>query len=160
MDITTIIVSAVVGAIASWWIARLLNRYFSKSRRNEEIIGIYEKRLEEKEKGLQEKDEIIEEITKDRRRREKEKRRIVDSLKRSGLSAEKLVRSYDKPLNAILISYAAQKEPTETGYYKSCKFIREELNRYDGKNVGGADALIPPTKVPKWIKNNADLKSW
>jgi hypothetical protein len=76
------------------------------------------------------------------------------------LSADKLVERYDKSLNAILISYATQVEPTGSGYYKPCKFVREELERFNAKHLGGADFLIPPARVPEWIKRRCDLESW
>jgi hypothetical protein len=143
----------IIGAIVSWITSNILNRIFFRGRKTEEIINTYEKRLEEKDKS-------IEKIIREREKGEREKYRIIQSIKRSGLSTDKLVERYDKPLNAILISYATQVEPTGTGYYKRCKFVQEELKRFNVKSLGGADFLIPPAKVPGWIKNRSDLESW
>ena len=143
----------IISAIVSWITSNILTRIFFKARKIEEIIDTYERRIEEKEKS-------IERLTREQKKREKEKHRIFQSLKRSGLSVDKLVERYDKPLNAILISYVTQVEPTGTGYYKHCKFVQEELKRFNVKSLGGADFLIPPAKVPEWIKNRDYLESW
>lgn len=143
----------IIGAIVSWITSKILNRIFFRARKTEEIINTYERRIEEKEKS-------IEKLTREQKKREKEKHRIIQSLKRSGLSTDKLVERYDNPINAILISYVTQVEQTGTGYYKPCKFVQEELKRFNAKSLGGADFLIPPTKVPTWIKNRDDLESW
>jgi hypothetical protein len=34
------------------------------------------------------------------------------------------------------------------------------VNKYDAKGLGGSDYLIPPARVPGWIKNNNDLQQW
>lgn len=143
----------IINAIISWITANILNRVFFRSRKPEKIIDDYEIRLKEKEKR-------IKELATESKKREKEKQRIIQSLKRSGLSTEKLVERYDSPLNAILISYATQVEPTGTGYYKRCKFVREELKKFNAKGLGGADFLIPPAKVPEYIKDRNDLELW
>ena len=106
----------IIDAIIGWVTSTILNRIFFKSRQNEEIVRAYERRLEKK-------DERIERLTRERKKREKEKHRIIESLKRSGLSTGKLVERYDKPLNAILISYVTQVEQTSSGYYRRCKFV-------------------------------------
>lgn len=59
-----------------------------------------------------------------------------------------------------MISYVTQVRPNKKGYYERYKFVQEELKKYNAKHLGGADALIPPTKVPKWIKNRSDLQAW
>ena len=143
----------IISAIVSWITNNILNRVFFRARKPEKIIDTYERRLAEKDKS-------IEKLTREQRKREKEKLRIFQSLKRSGLPTEKLVERYDRPLNVILISYATQVEPTGTGYYRPCKFVLEELKRFNAKGLGGADFLIPPAKVPQWIKNKNDLESW
>ena len=156
MDANTIIiiiVGAIVSGIIGWIITKVLNRFFLKARKNKEIINTYEKRLEEKEKS-------IEKLTREQKKREKEKHRIIQSLKRSGLSTRKLVERYNRPLNTILISYMTQVEPTGTGYYKKCQFVKAELEKYDAKYLGGGVSLIPPTKVPRRIRNGGDLKLW
>ncbi len=139
-------------AIIGWITSKLLNTFF-KDRTIEKIIDTYEARLAEKEND-------IERLTTQKYSKEKERNRIIKALKRSGLSTDKLVEKYDNPLNAILISYATQVEQTKTGYYTKTKFLREELEKYNAKNLGGADWVIPPAKVPLWIKNRHDLESW
>ena len=64
------------------------------------------------------------------------------------------------PLNAILISYSSQKEVTSGGKLRESHFIRSELERYNVKYLGGSDSLIPPSKVPRHIKNGNDLRNW
>lgn len=142
-----------IGAIVSWVVNNILNRFFFRGRKNEEIIKVYEGRILEK-------DQSIATLRREQKKREKEKYRIIQSLKRSGLSVNKLVERYGKPLNAILISYVTQVRPNKKGFYERYKFVREELKKYNAKNLGGADALIPPAKVPEWIKNRSDLQSW
>jgi len=133
-------------------ISNVLDKLFLK-KSNAEIIEIYEKRIEDR-------DREIEALKKDQRKREKEKHHIIQSLKRSGLSTDKLIERYDKPLYSILISYATQVKPNSKGYYEPYKFIQKELRQYNVKMLGGADLLIPPTKVPRWIKNKNDLQAW
>jgi hypothetical protein len=141
-------------AIVGWFTSKILDSvFFRKKGDNKEIIGTYERRLAEK-------DERIQKLEKSQKKREKEKRRIIQSIKRSGLSTDKLVERYDKPLNAILISYVTQVEPSGTGYYRPCKFVQDELKSFNAKRLGGADLLIPPAKVPGWIKNRNDLELW
>ena len=53
-----------------------------------------------------------------------------------------------------------QVEATGTGYYRRCKFVQEELQRFNAKRLGGADFLIPPAKVPDWIRDRSDLQKW
>lgn len=53
---------------------------------------------------------------------------------------------------AILISYASQKEKNAKGYYANSSFLRAELEKFNSKYLGGTGALIPPAKVPVWIK--------
>jgi len=148
MDNTTIF-----NSIISWIVAKVLDLFFGKAKRNEEIIEIYEKRLEEK-------DMSIEKLRKETEKRGKERYRIIQSLKRSGLSVSKLVERYDRPLSAILISYATQKESAGAGSSRPSKFVLEELQKYNVRYLGGTDALIPPAKIPEGIKNRDDLRIW
>ena len=104
MDTSTIIIiiiSALVSGILGWIITKALNRMFGKEKKNQEILLAYEKRLQDKEKN-------IEQLTNVQKRREKEKLRILQSIKRSGLSTTKIVEKYNKPLNAIIIGYTHQ----------------------------------------------------
>jgi len=140
-------------AIISWVVSNILNRFFFRTRKTDQIIEALEGRLAEKDKS-------IERLRKEQKRRAKERHRIVQALKRSGLSTDKLIDKYDKPLNAILISYATQVEPTTKGFYRKCKFVQDELKSHNAKSLGGQDFLIPPAKVPKWIKNDKDLQKW
>lgn len=142
-----------INAIVSWIVNNILNRFFFRGRKNEEIIKVYERRILEKDQSLAT-------LRREQKRREKEKYHIIQSIKRSGISTEKLIERYDRPLNAILISYASQKELTSRGYYGECKFVLQELEKYNVKYLGGTDALIPPAKVPKSIENSDDLEIW
>jgi len=134
----------IINTIWSWIISHILDHIFSTGRKTEEIIITYERRLVDKEKS-------IEKLTREQKKAEKERLRVIDSLKRSGLSTEKLVERYDKPLNAILISYSHQNPKG---------FIKDEIGRYNSKWLGGEVSIIPPTNVPKNIKNKDDLKIW
>jgi len=145
----------IISAVVSWIVNNILNRLFPgfTARNNKALIEAYERRIQEKDKS-------IKRLTREQKRREKERFRIIQSLKRSGLSASKLVERYDKPLNAILLSYMTQVEQTGTGYYKRCKFVQDELKRYNAKYLGGGVFLIPPARVPRQIQKRDDLQSW
>jgi len=140
-------------AAVGWVVSNILNRFFFRARKTNQIIEAMEGRLADKDKS-------IERLMKGEKRRTKERHHIVQALKRSGLSADKLIDKYDKPLNAILISYATQVEPATSGFYRKCKFVQEELKSHNARSLGGQDFLIPPANVPKWIKNNKDLQKW
>jgi len=130
------IVITILSAPIAWYIWRKLDQLF-KNKSNERIVKDYYEALQEKE--LERKEEF------------KEKQQIIDALKRSSISTSRLIERYDKPLNAILISYSWQNPPG---------FIRDELARYNSKWLGGDVSLIPPKNVPKEIKNRENLKSW
>lgn len=147
------VINAFVQGVFGWIIAKVLDRFFPKSKENENILRIYELRLKEKEKS-------IEKLRRESRRQEAERYRFIQALKRSGLSVSKLVERYDKPLNAIIVSYANQIEPTDSGRTKKSKFVLEELEKYGVKYLGATDALIPPARVPKHIRNREHLKAW
>jgi hypothetical protein len=146
-------IGVIVNSIYGWITAQILNRIFFSRNSNKEIVLVYEERL-------QEKDERIRKLTSEEKKHVRERLHVIQALKRSGLSTEKLVEKYDRPLNAILISYVTQVKPGKRGYYESYKFVQQELKKFNALNLGGADALIPPSKVPKWIKNRIDLKLW
>lgn len=134
----------IFNAIVSWVVTNILNRVFFKTRNTSQIIETLEERLAQKEKN-------IELLTKEQKKRVKEKQHFVQALKRSGLSTEKLINRYDKPLNAILISYTWQEPPG---------FIKEELSRYNSKWLGGDVSLITPANIPKNMRNKDDLRTW
>ena len=131
-------------AIIGWIVSNILNQFFFRARKTGQIIETLEGRLAEKDKS-------IEQLRREQKRRTKEKHHIVQALKRSGLSTDKLISKYDKPLNAILISYSWQ-EPKG--------FIKEELARYNSKWLGGDVSLIPPANIPRNIRNVDDLRTW
>jgi len=99
------------GSIISWIVSNILNRFFFRARKTDQIIETLEERLAGKDKS-------IERLRREQKRRAKERHHIVQALKRSGLSTDRLIDRYDKPLNAILISYATQVEPTQKGFYR------------------------------------------
>lgn len=140
-------------ATIGWLIGKILDLIFSRNKQNDAIISAYEKRLKENEL-------IIKNLENESHRREQESQRVFQSIKRSGISVDKLVEKYDRPLNAILISYATQKELTDTGNTQDSKFVLEELKKYDAKYLGGTDAIIPPARVPQNIRNREQLKAW
>ena len=147
----------IIDDIISWIVNRILDRMFPDRNSNEKLIGELNKRVA----GLQEdKEKLTEAFQKDQNTRETEKLKILDSLKRRGMSVDKLIQKYDKPVLAILISYASQKEQQKPGSYSSSSFLRAELEKYNSKYLGGTDVIIPPANVPHWIKNNIDLKKW
>ncbi len=147
----------IIDDIISWIVGRVLDRLFPNRNSNEKLIEELNKRVT----SLQDdKEKLTKDSQKDKETRETEKRKILDSLKRRGLSVDKLIQKYDEPLLAILISYASQKEKQKSGYYKDSHFLRSELEKYNSKYLGGTDVLIPPVNVPHWIKNNVDLRKW
>lgn len=145
-------------AILEWLIGKSLDERFPwLFKNNLKIIEEYEKRIKGKDvhiKKLKERRERGEE------KHKKEKARIIASLKRRGLSTDKLIEKYDKPLNAILISYSSQKTEVRKGSFQGSHFIKEELKRYNAKYLGGTESLIPPARVPSWIKDGKDLRRW
>ena len=153
----------IIDDIISWIVGKLMDKFFSNKKENEELIQLRNERTELSQKVNElegEKDTIAKTFIKEKETKEQEKKRFIDSMKRRGISVDKLIDRYDKPLMAILISYASQKEKNDKGNYINSSFIRTELERFNSKYLGGTDALIPPAKVPTWIKDQNDLKKW
>lgn len=143
----------IIDDIISWLIGKLMDRVFPAKKENKDLAETLISREREIGKLKQEKAELISSFN-------QEKDRVIDSLKRRGISTEKLINKYDKPLFAILISYASQKELNDHGKLRDSSFIRVELEKYGSKYLGGTDAIIPPTRVPKGIQNSEDLQRW
>lgn len=60
-----------------------------------------------------------------------------------------------------MISTYSQRIPDGTIYGKGgIPFIRDELQKFNGKSLGSGVHLIPPQNVPRWIRNGIDLKKW
>jgi len=139
--------------IWSWIVCKILDKIFSKKGENEKIIQKYQQHIFELQnkkdaaeaEALNEKFKVL---------------KITDSLKRTGVSVEKLIDRYNKPLNAILISYASQGIKSENGKFRKLAFVKQELLRYNAKYLGGTTSLIPPSKVPPNIKIVKDLQEW
>lgn len=89
-----------------------------------------------------------------------EKSRIINSLKRRGVSTEKLIRNYSKPLKAIIVSYSNQMVDSANGGTVGESFILDALQDYNVKYMGGSDCIIPPSHVPAHLKNRQDLSEW
>ncbi len=145
--------SHLIGAIVGWLVGKALDLLFSRARKTDRIIAALEM-------SLAEKDGSIKQLAKDQKLNMRDKQRIMEALKRSSLSTDKLIRECDRPLNAILISYASQKVETASGHLNASAFIKTELARYNAKYLGGGDSLIPPASVPKGLKNSDDLREW
>jgi len=143
-------------AIVSWITSNILNKLFGK-KTAKEVLELNNRRLIEL---LETREETISKLEKENKKRELEKSSIFQSIRRSGLSIDKLIAEYDKPINAILISAYSQKKPGKTIYGEPYKFVSRETERYDGRHLGSGVYLIPPPKVPKWIHNRDDLKKW
>lgn len=124
--------------------------------KTKEIVGVYERRIEEKNLEIQ---RLQEEHAERDRQHLTEQERVNQSLKRRSISVEKLIGKYHKPLNAIIISYATQKAEIG-GRVRDSHFIKDELARFNSKYLGGTDTLIPPRSVPETIKNRVDLEKW
>jgi len=137
----------------------IIGKFYNKLLRKKttkEVLELNNRRLIEL---LEEREKLEEE----NKKRELEESSIFQSLRRSGLSIEKLIAEYDKPINAILISTFNQRTPDGTIYGRGGedeRFLSEELAKYEGKSLGSGVHLIPPKKVPKWIHNGNDLKEW
>lgn len=145
----------IIDDILNWFFSKILDKYFGKyfGNKNQKIIDIYEKRLSEL-KGK------ISELEGEHKTSSKEKKRIIELIQKGNVSVEKLIEKYDKPLQAIIISYATQKIKNKKGYYESNSFLRSEFEKYNSKYLGGTDVLIPPAKIPSWIKTESDMKKW
>jgi hypothetical protein len=140
--------------IVTWFMEKIWNKIFPKKNENLEIIKTYEERIQKLEKDK-------EEITQKHGAKEEETKRIVDSIKRRGFSTKRIIETYGKPLNAVFISYASQFEKApDKNYPVSSHFLKEELQKYNSKYLGGTDVLIPPKNVPKKVKDKASLQKW
>lgn len=147
----------IIDDIISWVVSKVLDKFFSKKEENNQVAQLLINRISELEN---QKEKLNNDLQKEKESQKNEKIKIFDALKNRGISTEKLIEKYDKPLMAIIISYASQKEKNKKGSYEDSPFLRSELERYNSKYLGGTDAIIPPTKVPSWIKNEVDLKNW
>ena len=146
----------IINAIVSWITANILDRLFRK-KTTKEVIELNNKRLIEL---LEEREEAISKLEKESKKRELESYSLFQSIKKSGLSTEKLIAQYNRPINAILICTYFQKIPDGTPYGKDKKFVFEELKRYDRKSLGSGIYLIPPKNVPEKIRDKNDLHEW
>jgi hypothetical protein len=146
----------IISAIVGWITSNILNKIFKREKNNQEIIKLRSELLRQ----LEEKDHQIIKLTDEQKDIIKEKQRMIDSIKRSGLSTEKLINRYGKGLNAILISCYNQKSPSDTIYGTPEKFLLKELERFNGKHLGSGVYLIPPASMPKNIHNRNDLEQW
>ena len=156
MEFITIFFSAIV----SWITSSILNKLFRK-KTTKEVLELNNRRLIEL---LEEHEKVISKLEKESKKKELEESSIFESIRRSGLSTEKLMNElideYHRPLNAILICTYFQKIPDGTLYGKDKKFVFEELQRYECKSLGGGIYLIPPKNVPDGIHDNNDLHKW
>jgi len=165
IEFLTVIFIKVADTVLGWTIGKTLDQTFPNlfGRKNKEIIELYEKRLKEKDQAIEKKERHLKRTEKKHQKSkeeaDEERKRIIDSLKRRSISTNKLIEKYDDSLNAIVFSYSNQGEIVD-GKTKSTKFIREAVEPFNAKYLGGTDVLIPPSKVPVWIKNQNDLKKW
>jgi hypothetical protein len=146
----------IIAAIIDWIVSNILDKIFKRQKTNEEIFKLRVEFLQR----IEEKDRQITKLNNAQKVELQEKQRIIDSIKRSGLSTEKLIDRYGKGLRAILISCFNQRIPSATVYGEPEKFLYEELKRFNGKYLGGGVYLIPPASVPKYIQNRNDLEQW
>lgn len=148
----------IADAVLGWTVGKKLDEVFPNlfGSKNKEIIDLYEKRLKERDTDVK---RLERKSKRSREESDEERKRIIDSLRRRSISANKLIEKYDDSLNAIIFSYANQGEVID-GKTKISKFVRGAVEEYNGKYLGGTDVLIPPSKVPSWIKNQKDLKKW
>ena len=149
----------IFGPIYSWITSKFINKLFRK-KTAKEVLELNDGRLIEL---LEKRDATISKLEIESRKRELEKSSIFQSIRRSGLSIEKLIAEYDKPINAILISTYNQRTPDGTIYGRGGedeRFLRKELAKYKGESLGAGVYIVPPKNVPKWIRNRNDLKEW
>lgn len=146
----------IFSAIVGWITSKILDKLFRK-KTAKEVLELNNRRLIEL---LEESKKEISELQKEKKRRELEKSSIFQSIRRSGLSTEKLIAEHNRPINAILICAYFQRIPDGTPYGKAKKFVFEELQRYDCKSLGGGIYLIPPQNVPEIIHDKNDLHEW
>jgi len=136
-----------------FFLGKVWDWLFPKRNDNLKMITLYGRRIQKLE-------EDKEELTKKHESKETENRKIIDSIKARGFSTRRIIENYGKPLNAIFISYASQYEKTERGSNISSSFIKNELEKYNSKYLGGTDALIPPKNVPPDVKDKKSLQEW
>ena len=74
----------IIDNILSWFISRILDNFFPRKEENMKIIQLYEERLRQK-------DNKIERLRKQTNAKINEKTRLLSSLKRRGISTEKLI---------------------------------------------------------------------
>lgn len=155
--------------IWNWIVTKILDKIFSKKNENMKIIEFYEERLKKHEQKIdeleKEKGDIKKSWERDLSKKAIDTKRVIASLKRKGLSTDKLIERYDRPLNAILLSYASQKmeikrKNGKSTYLKAESFMRERLQKFDAKWLGGTDFIIPPSKIPGNVTNKTTLKKW
>lgn len=139
-------------------VKKVLEKRFPKlfKDKTKEIVDIYEHRIEEKNTEIV---RLEKERLEQQQQHQQEEGRLMSSLKRRSIAVDKLLEQYHKPLNAIIISYATQREQV-SGKNRQSHFLKNELARYNSKYLGGTDVLIPPASVPAGLKTQEDLKRW
>lgn len=120
----------IIDDIISWIIGKILDRIFPGRDRNKKLLEILKNKDNEIALLNKDKEKLSTNLNEVKEKSELEKNKIFLSLKRRGISVKKLISKYDKPLVAIILSYATQKEISSKGYTKGTKFIMEELKRY------------------------------
>lgn len=146
----------VFGPVYSWIIVKFINKIFRK-KTAKEVLELNNGRLIEL---LEKRDNTISELEIENKKKEIEKLSIFQSIQKSGLSTQKLIAEYNRPINAILICTYFQKIPDGTLYGKDEKFVFKELQCYNPKSLGGGIYLIPPKNVPKKIHDKNSLHEW
>lgn len=139
--------------IIKWFMEKIWDKLFPKKNENLEIIKTFEQRIQKLETDKEAMSKKVSE-------KDVENKQIIDSIKRRGFSTRRVIEKYGKPLNAIFVSYSSQFEKSDKKYPVSSHFLKDELQKYNSRYLGGTDAIIPPRYVPKDIKNNSDLKNW
>ena len=172
---------AISEIIWGWFVNKILDKIlsiFSKKKKMEKdnikILNILEQMQKEKLQLQQEKEKLYKELEKNREAIEKERKerlktvseykRLIEALKRKGLSKDVLIQKYRKPIEAILISISDQRIYEKNGWRKAKddeKFVRNFIiNELNAKYLGGSLWIIPPTKVPKNLNKRADLQNF
>lgn len=116
-----------------------------------------EKEIEEKEKRIEKKEERISEIE----GRLSDFERITRSLKNESVARQRLINRYWKPLHAVIICFANQKDADG----ETLHFVKKQLEEnHTIHHLAGTTYIIPPASIPEKLKekqySRENLKEW
>ena len=78
----------IIDDVISWIVGKIMDKFFSNKKENEELIQLRNERIRLNQK--------IDQLEGEKETKEQEKKKFIDSLKRRGISADKLILPYHK----------------------------------------------------------------